>query len=202
VTAGRQALFVSTQELVVTLRFVILSFKPLSWKRAVLARSRKESPLKVHLESTGRAGIGAVLVGTAARSGLGYTSPVEQRGYCTTCRRTFSADKHTFFETIRSHRSVVTEALALLGERNSLRAVARLTGHSPNRILYWLDLAGRQAATVSADLIRHLHLTQVQIDELWTFVKKNKRTVNQMILLRSAICGCGARWRYPAACAS
>jgi hypothetical protein len=96
----------------------------------------------------------------------------------------------------------VTEALALLGERNSLRAVARLTGHSPNRILYWLDLAGRQAATVSADLIRHLHLTQVQIDELWTFVKKNKRTVNQMILLRSAICGCGARWRYPAACAS
>jgi transposase-like protein len=129
-------------------------------------------------------------------------SYVEQRGYCTTCRRTFSADKHTFFETIRSHRSVVTEALALLGERNSLRAVARLTGHSPNRILSWLDLAGRQAATVSADLIRHLHLTQVQIDELWTFVKKNKRTVNQMILLRSAICGCGARWRYPAACAS
>ena len=28
---------------------------------------------KVHLESTGRAGIGAVLVGTAARSGVGYT---------------------------------------------------------------------------------------------------------------------------------
>ena len=53
-------------------------------------------------------------------------SYVEQRGSCTTCRRTFSADKHTFFETIRSHRSVVTEALALLGERNSLRAVARL----------------------------------------------------------------------------
>ena len=100
-------------------------------------------------------------------------SYVEQRGYCTTCARTFSADKHTFFETIRSHRSVVTEAVALLGERNSLRAVARLTGHSPNRILSWLDLAGRQAATVSADLIRSLHLTQVQIDELWTFIKKN-----------------------------
>jgi len=140
--------------------------------------------------------------GTVEAGNIKVFSYVEQRGYCTTCRRTFSADKHTFFETIRSHRSVVTEALALLGERNSLRAVARLTGHSPNRILYWLDLAGRQAATVSADLIRDLHLTQVQIDELWTFVKKNKRTVNQMILLGSAICGCGARWRYPAACAS
>ena len=129
-------------------------------------------------------------------------SYVEQRGYCTTCRRTFSADKHTFFETIRSHRSAVTEALALLGERNSLRAVARLTHHSPNRILHWLDLAGQHTAAVSAALIRNLHLTQVQIDELWTFVKKNKRTANLMLPRMSAICGSGVPWRCPAACAS
>src|SRR6516225_10897808 len=36
-----------------------------------------ESPPKVHLKSTGRSGIGAVLVGTAARSGAGETSPVK-----------------------------------------------------------------------------------------------------------------------------
>ena len=99
-------------------------------------------------------------------------SYVSQRGYCTTYRRTCSAEKHTCFETIRSHRSVVTEAVALLGERNSLRAVARLTGHSPHRLLSWLDLAGRQAATVSAELICNLPLTQVQIDARWTLVKK------------------------------
>ena len=97
-------------------------------------------------------------------SNIKVFSDVEQRGYCTTCRHTCSADKHTVFETIRSHRSVVTKTLALLGERNSLRAVARVTGHSPSPFLSWLDLAGRQAATVSADRIRHLHLTQVQID--------------------------------------
>jgi len=34
-------------------------------------------------------------------------------------------------------------------------------------------LAGQHTAAVSAALIRNLHLTQVQIDELWTFVKKN-----------------------------
>lgn len=127
-------------------------------------------------------------------------SHVEQRYYCTTCRHSFSADKHTFFATIRSPRSVVLEAVALLTERNSLRAVARLMHLSPNRILHWLDLAGQQAAAVSAERIRELHLTQVQIDELWTFVKKNKPTVSPRIRLRSAICGFGVPWLCPAAC--
>lgn len=41
-------------------------------------------------------------------------SYVAQRYYCAPCRHTFSADKHTFFETLRSSRSVVLDALALL----------------------------------------------------------------------------------------
>jgi transposase-like protein len=99
-------------------------------------------------------------------------SHVERRYYCATCRRTFSEHKHTFFETLRCPRATVLEALALLVERNSLRAAARLTRHSPNRVLHWLALAGQQGAVVSAALIRDLSLTQVQIDELWTFVIK------------------------------
>jgi transposase-like protein len=140
--------------------------------------------------------------GTIEAGNIRVFSYVEQRYYCTTCRHTFSKDKHTFFETVRRPRLMVIEALALLGERNSLRAVARLTHHSPNRILHWLDLAGRHAAAVSAALIRNLHLTQAQIDELWTFVKKNKRIANPMIPRMSAICGYGVPWRCPAACAS
>src|SRR5260221_674589 len=44
-------------------------------------------------------------------------SHVERRLYCATCRRTFSADKHTSFETLRCPRATVLEALALLAER-------------------------------------------------------------------------------------
>jgi transposase-like protein len=138
--------------------------------------------------------------GNVAAGNLKVVSYVEHRYYCTTCRRTFSEDKHTFFETVRSPRPVVLEALALLNERNRLRAVARLTQHSPNRVLHWLDLAGRHAAAVSSALIWDLHLTQVQIDELWTFVKKNKPTVSPMIRRRSATCGWGGRWRCRAGC--
>ena len=129
-------------------------------------------------------------------------SYAERRYYCTTCRHTFSADKHTFFETLRCPRATILEALSLLVERNSLRAVARLTHHSPNRVLHWLALTGQHGASVSVALVRDLHLTQVQIDELWTFVKKNKRTANLMIPRMSAICGYDVPWRCPAACAS
>ncbi len=103
-----------------------------------------------------------------------FHSYIEQRLCCTTCRHTFSADKGTFFETLRSAHPVVVEILAMLVERNSLRAVERLKHHSHNVILHWLDLAGQHAAAVSTILIRNLHLTQAQVDELWTFVKKKQ----------------------------
>jgi transposase-like protein len=49
--------------------------------------------------------------GTAGAGNIKVFSYVEQRYYCATCRHTFSADKHTFFETLRSPRAAVLEAL-------------------------------------------------------------------------------------------
>ena len=139
--------------------------------------------------------------GKVGAGNLKAFSHVERRYYCPTCRRTFNADKHTFFETIRSPRATVLQALALLSERNSLRAVARLTHHSPNRVLHWLALAGQHGAAVSAAIIRDLPLTQVQIDELWTFVKKSKPTAARRTPRMSATLGSGVPWRCPAGCA-
>jgi transposase-like protein len=101
-------------------------------------------------------------------------SYVERRFYCTSCLHTFSADKGTFFETLRNDRTVVLEALAMLGERNSLRAIERLQDRSPNTVLHWLDLAGQHVAAVSAHFIHDIHLTQAQVDELWTFIRKKQ----------------------------
>jgi hypothetical protein len=99
-------------------------------------------------------------------------SHVEGRYYCTTCTPTFSADKGTFFATLRTERHVVIDAVAMLGERNSLRAISRIKHCKPHTLLHWLDLAGQHVAAVSTHFIRGLHVTQAQIDELWTFVKK------------------------------
>jgi transposase-like protein len=108
-------------------------------------------------------------------------SHVERRYYCITCNHTFSADHGTFFETLRTDRNLLLDAVAMLVERNSLRAISRIKQCKPNTLLHWLDLAGQQAAEVNQHFIRALHLTQAQIDELWTFVKKNRRTFNPTI---------------------
>ena len=103
-------------------------------------------------------------------------SYAERRCYCTVCTQTFSFERGTFFETLKTDRQVLIDALAMLVERNSLRAISRVKHVRPNTVLHWLDLAGQHAAAVSHHLIHDLHITNAQIDELWTFVKKNKHT--------------------------
>jgi transposase-like protein len=129
-------------------------------------------------------------------------SHVEQRLYCTTCLHTFSVDRGTFFETLRSECQAVLEILELLGERNSLRAIERLKHRSTNTVLHWLDLAGQHLAAVSAELIHDVQLRQAQVDELWTFVKKSRRIVNPTTRQTRGIRGFGVRWLCPVGSAS
>lgn len=131
---------------------------------------------------------------------IGIHSHAERRYRCQTCQRTFSADQGTFFETVRSDRRAVIEVFALLSERNSLRAIERLTHHPHKTLLHWLELAGQHGAAVSSHLIRNLHVTQAQVDELWTFVKKSRNTWSQTTPPTSAICGSGVPSLCPAAC--
>ena len=127
-------------------------------------------------------------------------SHVERRYYCTTCTHTFSADRGTFFDTLRTDRHVLLDAVAMLVERNTLRAISRIKHGKPHTVLHWLDLAGQHAAAVSKDCIHGLHVTQVQIDELWTFIKKNRSTCNRTTPVLSVIPGSGRRLLCPVIC--
>jgi hypothetical protein len=112
---------------------------------------------------------------------------------CTTCQRTFSADKGTFFETLRTPRPILLDVVAMLVERNSLRALSRIKPCKTDTVLHWLDLAGPQGAAVQRHLIRDGHPTQVQVDELWSFVKKNKRICNRVTQTTGGTSGFGVR---------
>ena len=141
-------------------------------------------------------------VGKVDAGNIVVHSYVARRYACRTCRQTFNADKGTFFETIRSDRLAIIEVFALLSERNSLRAIERLRQHPHKVLLRWLGLAGQQGAAVSAHLIRNLRVTQAQVDELWTFVKKSKSTWSPTIPLTAVTPGSGAPSLCPAACGS
>lgn len=139
-------------------------------------------------------------VGKIGIGNIKVYSYAESRFYCTTCQRTFSADKGTFFETLRTPRPILLDAIGMLVERNSLRAISRIKHRKVDAVLHWLDLAGQQGAAINHHFIRNLRLTKVQIDELWSFVKKNRSIANQMILTIGGMPGSGVRWLCPVAC--
>jgi hypothetical protein len=120
-------------------------------------------------------------------------SDAERRLRCTTWQCTFSADKGTFFETLRTPRPILLDVVAMLVERNSLRAISRMKHCKADAALHWWDLAGQQGAAVHRSFIRDVHPTQVQVDELWSFVKKNKRPCNRVTRPTGVTPGVGVR---------
>src|SRR3989442_11500041 len=93
--------------------------------------------------------------GTVEAGNIKVFSYVEQRYYCTTCRHTFSADKHTFFETVRRPRLMAVEAFALFGGGHNRRAVAPVTHPPPPRLLHRLAAAGQHTHAPRAALLPH-----------------------------------------------
>jgi hypothetical protein len=62
--------------------------------------------------------------------------------------------------------------LAALGERNSLRAVARLFQVKLDTLRHWLERAVQNRPRVEEMLIRNLDLKKMQVDRLWDFTRK------------------------------
>jgi hypothetical protein len=56
--------------------------------------------------------------------------------------------------------------------RGSLRAAEEITGHKYETIGQWLRRAGQQAEALTEVLVQDLHLTEVEVDEFWSFVRK------------------------------
>jgi transposase-like protein len=94
-----------------------------------------------------------------------------QRFVCNGCHRYFSPTKGTLCYRLRKSKKDFLEALAMLAERNSLAAVARIKEVKEETVARWVEKAGRHAQEVEEYLIRDFHLSQVQLDELWTYVK-------------------------------
>lgn len=95
---------------------------------------------------------------------------------CQTCGQSFSENRGTLFFGLRTPKEEVVDTLHILAERGSLRGTARITGHKRDTVASWQKLAGEHAEALRVYLLHDLHLDRVQVDELYTFVKKNQRT--------------------------
>ncbi len=63
-------------------------------------------------------------------------------------------------------------ALKLLLKGMSVRGIAEVLGSKPDTVLFWLRRAAEHSEEVDAFLLRDLKVSKVELDELWTLVKK------------------------------
>lgn len=98
-----------------------------------------------------------------------------ERFLCNTCGRTLTERTGTVFYGLHTPERTILLALAMLVECGSLRALSRIFEVKLDTVRLWLKRAAQHSELISERLIKDLHLSQIQVDELWSFVKKNTK---------------------------
>ena len=93
---------------------------------------------------------------------------------CTTCKKRFAETRCTVFFGTKYTRETIRQILLHVAEGVGVRATARLLGLSKDGVNRIILVAGQHCELVLKSLLSDLHLTEVQLDELWVFIKKNK----------------------------
>lgn len=100
-----------------------------------------------------------------------------QRYRCLTCRKTFSTRPERPLGAMRLPEDKALLCLHLLCEGSSVRAVERITGVEKTTILKLLVQVGQGCERMMAEKIKGVAVTDVQADELWTFITAKQGTV-------------------------
>ena len=94
---------------------------------------------------------------------------------CKTCKHCFSETRGTAFFGLDTPQEEVLRTLAMIPEKGSIRGVARATGHSKDTICKWVEIAGTHSKEVTAYFLRDLNLKRVEVDEIWSYIKKARK---------------------------
>jgi transposase-like protein len=110
-----------------------------------------------------------------------------QRWRCPNCRRTWNERLGTPLFHLHTPLPEIVRTIRIVMARGSLRAAEELTGHNYDTIAVWLRRLGAHAAAVTEVLAHGLQLSEVEIDEFWSFVGQkggSARRRGQAILRR------------------
>ncbi len=91
---------------------------------------------------------------------------------CKTCDTTFSETKDTVFFDLKTPEEKVMMALKMILVQVSLSGIAFVLNVKEETVLSWLKRAYEKAEEINACLLKELPVTEVQLDEMWSFVKR------------------------------
>ena len=96
------------------------------------------------------------------------------RYHCKSCKSYFGDTSGTPMYGLKTPAAEIAQALLIVMRRGSLRAAEEITGHKYETISAWLKRTAAHAEAITQVLAGDLHLSQVEIDEFWSFVQKKR----------------------------
>ena len=94
--------------------------------------------------------------------------------HCTACKGYFQETHGTLFHGKRVAPDLLVWAVGALAEGLGIRAVARVFEVDPNTVLQWLVEAADHLTAFSQYFLHDVHVTQVQLDELFALLSAVK----------------------------
>lgn len=91
---------------------------------------------------------------------------------CTHCGEMFSETRDTVFFDLRTPEEKVMMALKMILVQVGLSDISFVLGVKEETILIWLNRAYKKADEINRILLKDLPVTEVQLDEMWSFVRR------------------------------
>ena len=98
-----------------------------------------------------------------------------QRYMCTDCKRTFARTINTPFFHKHLKKEEIIRICKMLSEKTSFRAIARITNHHLDTIRAIATAIALHCKKFNEYFIKELKLSPIEVDEMWSFVKKKKK---------------------------
>ena len=102
-----------------------------------------------------------------------------QRYFCLHCNKYSVETKGTPLYRRRLNEKKIKQLCELLVEKNGVSSVSRLTKLERNTVSNWMENLAIHAAEMTDFLVHDLGLSTYEVDELWSSIKKNKKTLSR-----------------------
>ena len=91
---------------------------------------------------------------------------------CSACKEAFSETRDTVFFDLKTPEEKVIMALKMILVKVGLSDISFVLGVTEETVLKWLKKASKKAQEINEHLLRELPVAQVELDELWSFVRR------------------------------
>ena len=105
----------------------------------------------------------------------GFQKNGTQKYKCVECKKPFVRTVNTPFFHKHLDKKEIIQVCRLLAEKTSFRAIARITEHHLDTIRAIATAIAKHCKKFNEYFIKELKLTPIEVDEMWSFVKKNKK---------------------------